>query len=142
MNTLHTLDERYRSPDYWTARLQLELYDVVREYLSAENLSQNKFAEQLGVSKGYMSQVMNGDFDHRLSKLVSLALATGKVPEITYRDVEGVIQRARGQYKPLRSDFVSPERQRISFRPTQVAERPVLQNTKLTAKNVIFKDVA
>ena len=37
-------------------------------------MTQSEFAERLGVSKGYISQILNGDFDHKLSKLTQLLL--------------------------------------------------------------------
>ncbi len=93
-----TLDTRYRSSDFWTAKLQLDLFRLIKQHLEENNLSQNQFAAQIGVSKSYMSQVLNGNFDHKLSKLVSLALAIGKVPRIEYENVETVIKKARGEY--------------------------------------------
>ncbi len=49
--------------------------------MESENINRTQLAERLGVSKGYVSQLLNGDFDHRLSKLVELALAFGYVPK-------------------------------------------------------------
>ena len=39
----------------------------------------SQLAEYLGVSKGYVSQLLNGDYDHRMSKFFELALAFGMV---------------------------------------------------------------
>lgn len=39
----------------------------------------SQLAEYLGVSKGYLSQLLNGDYDHRMSKFFELALAFGMV---------------------------------------------------------------
>ena len=48
-------------------------------------LTQNQFAEQLGVSKGYVSQVMKGEFNYTLKKLIELSLAVGKAPVIVFK---------------------------------------------------------
>src|SRR5690606_38474604 len=39
------------------------------------------------VSKSYLSQVLNGNFDHKLSKLIELSLAIDKIPMIKFEDV-------------------------------------------------------
>ena len=71
---------KYDSPAYWTQLIQLSLQDNIRHYLEEKHLTQSEFAERLGVSKGYISQILNGDFDHKLSKLTQLALACEMVP--------------------------------------------------------------
>ncbi|MDE7387989.1 MAG: helix-turn-helix transcriptional regulator, partial [Muribaculaceae bacterium] len=76
------LRDKYSSPSYWTQLKQLMLHDNVRQYLEENGMTQSKFAEKLGVTKGYISQIMNGDFNHRLSKLVELALACDMVPKM------------------------------------------------------------
>lgn len=45
-------------------------------------MTQTEFAERLGVSKGYVSQILNGDFDHKLSKLTELIVACDMIPRI------------------------------------------------------------
>lgn len=75
---------KYDSPAYWTQLIQLSLQDNIRHYLEEQHLTQSEFAERLGVSKGYISQILNGDFDHKLSKLTQLALACEMVPRIEF----------------------------------------------------------
>ena len=41
--------------------------------------NKSRLAEYLGVSKGYLSQLLNGDYDHCMSKFFELALAFGMV---------------------------------------------------------------
>ena len=101
------IEERYRSKDYWTGILQLELFKLLNEYKKEKGLSQNGLAAELGFSKSYLSQVLNGNFDHRLSKLVELALAIGKIPEVNYRDIDTVIKEAKGEYDSLHLSFSS-----------------------------------
>jgi transcriptional regulator with XRE-family HTH domain len=54
-------------------------------------MTQTQFAEQLGVSKGYVSQVMKGEFNYTLKKLIDLSLAVGKVPVIVFKPLEEII---------------------------------------------------
>lgn len=75
-----TQKELVDSKEYILAKMQIDLYDAVNAYLKANNMKKSDFAKQLGVSKGYISQILNGDFDHKLSKFVALSLAIGKIP--------------------------------------------------------------
>lgn len=81
-------EELIKQTGYWTQRIQLELFNVVNDYLKKNKITRAAFAEQLGVSKGYVSQVLNGDFDHKLSKLIELALACGYVPSLNFKPQE------------------------------------------------------
>jgi transcriptional regulator with XRE-family HTH domain len=78
-----------RSKGYNLAKIQNELFNQVNEYLESTGKSRVDFAKDLGVSKGYVSQVLNGDFDFRLSKLIELSLAIGKVPSINFTEIKG-----------------------------------------------------
>jgi transcriptional regulator with XRE-family HTH domain len=75
------------SKEYWMAKIQMELFAEVEQYLSENKMNRTQFAEKLGVSKGYVSQVLNGDFNHSLSKLIELSLAIGKVPVFQLEDL-------------------------------------------------------
>lgn len=75
---------KYSSPEYWTQLIQLMLFNNIRYYLEKMGMSKKEFADKLGVSKGYVSQILNGDFDHKLSKLSELALACELVPKIEF----------------------------------------------------------
>ncbi|MDE7109722.1 MAG: helix-turn-helix domain-containing protein [Muribaculaceae bacterium] len=67
--------------------------------MEINNLNRSKLAAHLGVSKGYVSQLLNGDYDHKLSKLIELAIAFGYVPEITFRPIEEVITEDVKEYR-------------------------------------------
>ncbi len=73
-----------KSPEYWTTKLQLDLYDCAMRFMEENNLNRTQLANHLGVSKGYVSQLLNGDYDHKLSKLVELALAFGYLPTFNF----------------------------------------------------------
>lgn len=90
---MKTRKELLKSPGYWLARFQTELFRCVRNYLKSENKTQTQFAEQLGVSKGYVSQVLNGDFDHKMSSFIKLSLSAGYIPEIKLTPMEEYINR-------------------------------------------------
>lgn len=83
-----THEELTCTPEYHTTRIQIELYNKVEQYIKDNNLNRSEFAKRLGVSKGYVSQVLNGDYDHRLSKLVELALFIGYKPRVIFEPIE------------------------------------------------------
>jgi transcriptional regulator with XRE-family HTH domain len=72
------------TPEYWTTKIQLDLYNMIKHYIDTNGLTQVDLAKKMGVSKGYVSQILNGDFDHRISKFVELSLVAGMVPQISY----------------------------------------------------------
>ena len=74
-------EELLKSKEYWIVKIQQELFEKVTNYLKEHDLTQTQFAEKLGVSKSYVSQLLNGDYDSKISKLVELALAIEKVPD-------------------------------------------------------------
>lgn len=76
-----------KNKGYLLKKLQYEIFDQITAYMKANKLNQTILAERLNVSKGYVSQIMNADFDHKLSKLVDLAISIDKVPSITFEDV-------------------------------------------------------
>ena len=83
-----TREELINSREYWITKIQLDLFNQLKNHMNTNSLSQSQLADKLGVTKGYVSQILNGDFDHRISKLVDLALAIGYVPVITYEKPE------------------------------------------------------
>lgn len=80
-----------RSPEYWSTIIQMALYDCAKKFMAKRKMNQRQLATYLGVSTGYVSQVLNGDYDHRLSKFVDLSLAFGYVPKVEFVSVEDVI---------------------------------------------------
>lgn len=87
-----TREDLLKSPGYWTAGIQIDLYNCAERFMQANNMNKKMLAEHLGVSKGYVSQLLNGDYDHRVSKFVELSLAFGYVPKIVMTPIEEYIQ--------------------------------------------------
>ncbi len=89
-------EELLKSKGYWIAKIQVELFRKINDYIEKNNLSKTQLADKLGVTKGYVTQLLNGNFDHKLSKLVELSLAIGKIPEINLdTSIEEYIQKDR-----------------------------------------------
>lgn len=88
---MKTRAELLKNKGYWTAKIQTELFREINTFMQEKGMNNTQLAAYLGCSKGYVSQLLNGDFDHKLSKLVELSLAIGKVPLLEYMDVEQYI---------------------------------------------------
>lgn len=86
-----TREELLKSPAYWTTGLQMELYRQITAFMESRHMNKTQLAEYLGCSKGYVTQLLNGDFDHKLSKFVELSLAINKIPEFSFSDVDEYI---------------------------------------------------
>lgn len=81
-----------KSPEYWTANIQIMLYNCAEKFMASTGKNRTQLAEHLGVSKGYVSQLLNGDYDHKLSKLVELSLSFGYVPKIDFIPVSQYLE--------------------------------------------------
>jgi predicted XRE-type DNA-binding protein len=86
-----TREELIKSPEYWTTKLQMELFREIEDFMQQNNMNRTQLADYLGCTRGYVTQLLNGDFDNKLSKLVSLSLAIGKVPSLEFTDVNDII---------------------------------------------------
>lgn len=93
--------ELVQTPEYWFENIQNEIFRQVGAYLKENKLTQTQFAEQLGVSKGYVSQVMKGEFNYTLKKMIELSLAIGKVPVLDFKPLDEIIQLAEKKATPL-----------------------------------------
>ncbi len=84
---MKSLEEKLQSPTYHYTKLQNRLYSEIQNFLlNSDSMNQTKLAEKLGVTKGYVSQIMNNGADHKLSKFIKLSLAIGKIPNIEFVD--------------------------------------------------------
>jgi transcriptional regulator with XRE-family HTH domain len=87
-----TREKLLKSPAYWFEYEQNELFRQVTEYMDKEDINQTELAAKLNVSKGYVSQILNGNFNYTLKKLIEICLAINLVPRIKYTVVEDVIK--------------------------------------------------
>ena len=83
-------EELISRPEYWLEIIQNEVFRQVTEYLKDNNMTQSQLALQLGVSKGYVSQIMKGEFNYTLKKLIELSLAVGKAPVVIFKSLEEI----------------------------------------------------
>jgi transcriptional regulator with XRE-family HTH domain len=91
----------FNSKEYWLVKIQNELFIHLENYMTENHLNRTQLAEKLGVTKGYVSQILNGDFNHRLSKLIELSLAVGKVPIVKFENIQDVIEDEVSSTPPI-----------------------------------------
>ena len=87
-----TREELLKSPEYWKVEIQMELHEIINDYMDNNKINRKQLADKFGFTKGYITQILNGEYNHRLSKLVELALSVGKVPVIEFVDLEQTIR--------------------------------------------------
>lgn len=81
-------EELQKTPEYWLETIQNELYQLVVDYMERQGINQTELAEKLGVSKGYISQILKGQFNYTLKKLIELSLAMDRVPNLQFQQYE------------------------------------------------------
>lgn len=116
-----------KEPEWWLANIQNDLYSIIYEYMKTHNLKKADIAQKLGVTKGYISQILKGDFDHKMSKFVELALSFNKAPLIFYVDMERYIKDDAQKKAYELYPVIKPGK--ITFEVTQSPEpQPVQKN--------------
>ena len=100
-------EELLSSPEYWITKIQVALYNCAASFMKKNNKNKKQLAEQMGVSKSYVTQLFNGNYDHRLSKLIELSLHFGYVPEIKFKPIEQVLREDRRDYFKINQMFVN-----------------------------------
>ena len=84
--------ELYYTREYWIERIQNDVFQALIQYKKEKSLRNNTaLADMLGVSKGYISQIMNGNFNFSISKLVDLALEIGVAPDLELKSLNDFI---------------------------------------------------
>lgn len=67
-----------------STQLSTNLIQEINAFLVEEGMTRTEFAERLGVSKGYVSQLLNGKSDLKLSSVANLAAAMGRDPQLLF----------------------------------------------------------
>jgi len=127
-------DELLKTEEYWFETLQNDIYRMVAEYIQKEGITQTKLAEQLGVSKGYISQIMNGNFNYTLKKMIELSLALNKVPAFKFKDLEQYIQEDKQKRFEIMYEQYFPLTTKPEIVYVSSGETASLNNIKPTSK--------
>lgn len=85
-------EEIISGPTYWLTKVQIQIFNLLNTYMEENNLTQKQVAEKLNVSPSYVSQILNGNFNFTISKLIELALLVGKAPIIQFETIEQILE--------------------------------------------------
>lgn len=112
-------EDLLRTEEYWFETLQNEIYRMVVGHIQENSMTQTQLAENLGVTKGYVSQILNGNFNYTLKKMIELSLALGKAPVFEFKDLNEFIKddqqkRCEILYKPFFNIDLKPLTVKIS----------------------------
>ncbi|WP_169409382.1 helix-turn-helix domain-containing protein [Dyadobacter beijingensis] len=88
-------EQLLRSPIYWLTHLQIEIFNLLNTYMEENNLTPEQVSEKLDVPPFYVSQILNGNFNFKLSKLVELSLLVGKAPIIRFETIEHIMENEK-----------------------------------------------
>jgi len=86
-----TREQALKHPAYWFEQEQNELFRQVSDYMQREKITRTQLAKRLNVSKGYVSQILNGNYNYTLKKWIELCLAIGIVPA-GYKRIDDIIK--------------------------------------------------
>jgi transcriptional regulator with XRE-family HTH domain len=98
---MYTRHQLLSKPEYWFEEAQNELYRQVIEYKEKKGITQTELADELGVSKGYVSQILKGEFNFTLKKLIEISLAIGMVPRLEFIPLADVKKNDQPANRPL-----------------------------------------
>jgi transcriptional regulator with XRE-family HTH domain len=106
-------EELLRNREYVVSQMQLSLLNLVGNYKDQNKVKDYQLAKKLGVSKGYVSQLLNATSDHKLSKIAELALACNTMPLLYFVDLDTFIKEdAEDKYFEL---FPTVRKQGITY---------------------------
>ncbi len=103
-----TRKELLSSKEYHVLEIQNTLYNTIENYRKEKGITKTQLAAELGFNKSYITQVLNGDFDHKVSKLVELSLAAGKVPILSFVDLDEFVENDEKPAKGLLIEDLIP----------------------------------
>lgn len=86
-----TREELVQSKEYWVTSIQVKLFAEVEAFMKSHRMNRTQFAEYLGCTKGYVTQLLSGEYDNKISKLVELSLAIGRVPKLDFVETDSFI---------------------------------------------------
>lgn len=96
-------EELLKTDTFWLTTIQNDLFNAFNDYMKEKGLNRTQLATELGVSKGYITQIMNGDFDYKLSTYIKLVRAVDRIPNIKLQKTEEYLEEKK---KPRR-DFIT-----------------------------------
>jgi transcriptional regulator with XRE-family HTH domain len=113
--------ELFKTPNYLLTKYQNEIFRQLDAYMRQHGLSQKEIAEKLGVSNAYVSQILNGNFNFTLKKLIEIGLMMGRVPSIEFLTKDDFEQKEKKKTLAVKASrptkgnvkFLSPIKKKV-----------------------------
>lgn len=101
------------SPVYWFDKAQNDLFRQFHYYMEGQNINQTQLAERLGITKGRVSQILQGESNFSMKTLIELGLSIGVIPKIKYVTIEDEIKA--DEEKKLEKQKFAAEKAKINY---------------------------
>lgn len=88
---MYTKERLVRGEGYWMETIQQSIHEALVGYMEQHGLNQTELAHRLGFTRGYVSQLMNGNFNLSQRKIVQLLLKLDMVPDLRIRSVDSYL---------------------------------------------------
>lgn len=82
------LNSARHSERYWFGRVKYDVAAQLQDRLKSAGLTQDKYAEKLGVKAPQVSRTLSGSTNPTLETLVKMGWALGCVPRVTFEPVQ------------------------------------------------------
>ncbi len=95
-------EELIQTTEYWVEEIQNNIYSEVINFMKEKNLNQNQLSDYLSFSKGYISQILKGECNFSIKKLVELSLKIKTVPKLEFAPLNNeILKELIMKYEPL-----------------------------------------
>lgn len=128
--------EIIKSSAYWLAHLQIELFNQLKKFMERNNLNQNDLAEKFKVTKGHISQILNGDSNFTLKKLISLSLNIGKIPIIKFLSINKYLSNE----KKINEFFQELEHPTYEIIMQVNLQKILIERRRFNSENLLFQN--
>ncbi len=85
--------EVLKSTQYWLLKMQMKLHDDLIEYMNQNKLNQSQLSTHLKVSKGYISQIINGNSNYKIETMIDILIKIGKIPKLETHNIEDILKQ-------------------------------------------------
>jgi transcriptional regulator with XRE-family HTH domain len=93
---MYTKERLVRGEGYWMETIQQTIYEALLAYMDKHDLNKTELATKLGFTRGYVSQLMNGNFNLSQKKIIQLLLKLDMVPDLLIRTVDEYLASSKG----------------------------------------------
>lgn len=93
---MYTKERLVRGEGYWMEAIQQTIHEALLAYMDKHDLNQTELAKKLGFTRGYVSQLMNGNFNLSQKKIIQLLLKMDMVPDLRVRTVDEYVASSKG----------------------------------------------